>query len=913
MIGANAPAAASSRTIAASSATIDSLWQAGATDAALSAVRSAAATARAAGDSLLLLDMSLRQGRMQTAIGRSVPAVPALETARELALALGDTMSLLRVRRWYAVALWQVGREPAAAAEVALLLQESRRYGDTEHEAWALGGLAYGDWQELKLESARQRYTTAAALHRANGTPGGELFMLNGLGMVLVNLGEFEEAVDVLARVSALAQEAGRPYIAGLSENNLGALHLDLGDADRALVRFRRAEELMKADRSELEWIYPAKGIAVAEARLGHFESSVRRCEDLLDLIRARGSTGFEADIMFSFAEVRIIQGRLGLAESLLSQITDGMEVETADRMESLYLLSRVLIRQDRAAEAVEILRTHETWARQVEEKRLQVMYALALGDALVQTSAWSEARTALGRADATSRELGLNRERLEALALMAEADERLGVPRAALADLEEAAQVWRELRTLPREWQWREQLGATTHSISTSLARLYLDHGPEPEDRRRQDKALAVSQFFKARTLQERMRGPGPMAADSVATVDLDYLQTTVLHDDEILLDFLVGRHESIMFAVTSTESRVVNLPSASGLDDRIDRLLELILIPSRPSGNAMLSVPESVIEAGARALAGELLGPVADLLSDRSSVIFVPDGSLHRLPLPLLLRFMSNNTPDVCRVPSVSILAAQRLHRRSPHTGTPDTGLRSLVVGGGRRTRGGAEFSEAALLEREYLGVSTELLRGAEGEPAASELIGYDLLHFATHATVNTEYPWRSAINLSRAMMDSMDHAIEARQVAALDLNARLAVLAGCESASGRVLDAEGVLGLGSAFLAAGTPTVVAALWPVDDMATARLMVTFYDRLAAGHTVSAALRQAQQAVAARDRTSHPFFWSGFVVLGEGSMVLPLGRRTSLLTRIAPIIVLVSIAVIGFWFVRRAAIRRHL
>jgi CHAT domain-containing protein len=101
-------------------------------------------------------------------------------------------------------------------------------------------------------------------------------------------------------------------------------------------------------------------------------------------------------------------------------------------------------------------------------------------------------------------------------------------------------------------------------------------------------------------------------------------------------------------------------------------------------------------------------------------------------------------------------------------------------------------------------------------------------------------------------------------------------MGVLAGCETAGGRPTNGEGVLGLTSAFLSAGVPVVVSSRWPVDDRATAVLMQHFYDRLAAGESVSSALRDAQLAVRANRRTSHPFYWAGFAVIGDGTRVLP-------------------------------------
>jgi len=102
---------------------------------------------------------------------------------------------------------------------------------------------------------------------------------------------------------------------------------------------------------------------------------------------------------------------------------------------------------------------------------------------------------------------------------------------------------------------------------------------------------------------------------------------------------------------------------------------------------------------------------------------------------------------------------------------------------------------------------------------------------------------------------------------------------VLSACASAGGAVLAGEGLQGLSSAFLAAGVPTLVATLWPVDDLATARLMERFYDRLADGATVGQALREARAESARQGEALAD--WSAFVVVGDPDRRLALaGHR---------------------------------
>jgi len=96
---------------------------------------------------------------------------------------------------------------------------------------------------------------------------------------------------------------------------------------------------------------------------------------------------------------------------------------------------------------------------------------------------------------------------------------------------------------------------------------------------------------------------------------------------------------------------------------------------------------------------------------------------------------------------------------------------------------------------------------------------------------------------------LVDFGSAVMTAEEIAGVDLSAcDLAVLSACETGRGSIAGGEGVLGLQRAFHQAGTRTVVASLWKVDDQATAALMAMFYDQLWRQHKPPIeALRNAQ------------------------------------------------------------------
>ena len=102
-------------------------------------------------------------------------------------------------------------------------------------------------------------------------------------------------------------------------------------------------------------------------------------------------------------------------------------------------------------------------------------------------------------------------------------------------------------------------------------------------------------------------------------------------------------------------------------------------------------------------------------------------------------------------------------------------------------------------------------------------------------------------------------------------LDLSAELTVLSACQTALGKEIKGEGLVGLAHGFMAAGSKSVVASLWKVDDRATAILMADFYQlMLQKGMTPAAALRAAKLKMMRDKQWSAPYYWAGFELQGE-------------------------------------------
>ena len=161
------------------------------------------------------------------------------------------------------------------------------------------------------------------------------------------------------------------------------------------------------------------------------------------------------------------------------------------------------------------------------------------------------------------------------------------------------------------------------------------------------------------------------------------------------------------------------------------------------------------------------------------------------------------------------------------------------------------------------------------AREETFKATAANYRVLHFATHGVLDNANPLYSRLLLATDR-ESEDGFLEAREIMKLDLHADLAVLSACQTARGQVGSGEGLIGMSWALFIAGTSTTVASQWKVDSASTARLMIDFHRNLQSEKAplrtgTAEALRKAAIKLMADPKYRHPFFWSGFVVVGNG------------------------------------------
>ena len=170
-----------------------------------------------------------------------------------------------------------------------------------------------------------------------------------------------------------------------------------------------------------------------------------------------------------------------------------------------------------------------------------------------------------------------------------------------------------------------------------------------------------------------------------------------------------------------------------------------------------------------------------------------------------------------------------------------------------------------------------------------ARDDLDAYRIVHFATHGIVT---PPKPACPVRPALLTSFggpksDGLLHYGEIFDLKLDADLVILSACNTASHAGLEAtaaagvegggeQALDGLVRAFIGAGARQVIASHWPAPEeyQATRRLFEGFFANREA-LDLGSALLAAQTTLMDDPETSHPFYWSGFALIGDGARPL--------------------------------------
>ena len=371
-----------------------------------------------------------------------------------------------------------------------------------------------------------------------------------------------------------------------------------------------------------------------------------------------------------------------------------------------------------------------------------------------------------------------------------------------------------------------------------------------------------------------------------------------------QTLLEYFTGDSSIFLFVVQQNGSRVVEIKRDFPLSDWVQALREGISGYHTALQKTPALYEKTVLQYAdvAQKLYKKLLAPVAGFLTPE--IIIVPGDGLASLPFEALLsatpKDLSNFTtyPFLLRSHSFQYAYSAtmlhemtaRQHRQSP-TGTllafapffeEDTASLAMRLLRGNAFRLGFSplpFSgEEVVRAKNRCGGASEVLTSTEATKQKFQEMAaqYQMLHLATHGKANNRDGDFSFLAFSSNDEKPENSLLSVGELYNLPINADLVVLSACETGIGEQQRGEGVVSLARAFAFAGAKCIVASLWSVNDKSTMLVMDHFYQGIKSGKPKNIALANAKLQYLKHNpaQKAHPFFWAGFVAVGDMSAI---------------------------------------
>lgn len=785
-----------------------------------------------------------------------------------------------------------------------------RFYGDMT------GAMDYVQRSRKMSEEARDNKVLAAAL--------------NNIGVLARDQGDYARALEYFEKALAVYEIIGDKGTISLSLNNIGTVHGTQGNQTQALEYFQRALKLGQAANDKNMIAYAVNNIGLTYHRYRDYPRALEFYQQSLAL---REELNDKRQTALTLNNIGLLHREQGDNKQAMDYYQRSLAIREKldDQSGMAYVLNHIgylHYLQGEHQQALEISkRTIDIATRLVSPELLWRSYELA-GRAHTSLKQFDEAEKDLTKSIDTVEQLRyrvgggeLARQRFfedKVLPYMAMVELAFSrnrpVDALTYSELAKARTLLDVLRNgripinkamSPEEQEIERSSNAELIKLNAQLyderqrpkpnLALIAELEPRREKARMAYETFLTSLYVKHPELKVQRGEASPITATEAAALIPD--------PSTAIVEFVVADDKSYLIVLTNDRKAANSLKitvypikiTADQLSERVDEF------------RRMLAERNLSYQDAARQLYDLLLKPAEEQLRGRKTLCVVPDRALWELPFQALQpRTGSHLIEDftLFYAPSLSVLREVIKQRSSPTRNESNVvkvadwrssssrPLQTLLAFGNPQLSGGpsdssrgAEFErfgplpeaeeEVKTLGQLYGAAKSRVFIGSEAREKVvkAEAAKYEVLHFATHGLLDNRNPMFSYLTLAQTAGDpNEDGLLEAREILNMDLHAKLAVLSACQTARGRVGTGEGVIGMSWALFVAGVPTTVASQWKVDSASTTSLMIDFHRRLTKKKETKAdALRQASLGLLRSERYRHPFYWAGFVMIGDG------------------------------------------
>jgi CHAT domain-containing protein/Flp pilus assembly protein TadD len=887
-------------------------------------------------------------GDRRKAIGYYEQALPLMRTSGDRA---GEANALNNL----AVAYAHTGEKPKALALFGQAEQIFRELHDRRMIAEVAGnlGVTYDNLGEY--QAALESHQHNLALKRELGERGGQAIALNNIGMAYSGLDAYQKALDAYTAALEINRSLDNRRSVAINLNNIAWVYDQLADYRRAITFYQESLEIVRALNDRHTIAVTLNNIAGIHTRLGNYDKALQVYTEALSLRRTVGDIDGEANSLNHIGTALVRLGRRNEARehferALAIQRTSPTPYMLAGTLRNLGALDRdngnYLQALSHLNEAVEISRTIRdrdgeatALAELARVESARGNYATAHERAESALSAFESVRLAVTspalRASFFASVRDIQELDIEVLMRLHVEHPEEGFGAAALFASERGRA--RSLLELLHESSAEIRRGVDTALLEREreLERIISRKAEQQTRSGKQTEAEAAAAVKELDALateleqvQSRIRETSPQYAALTHPVPLKLseIQTRVLDDDTVLLEYALGSEKSFVWAVSTTSMAAFELPPRAEIESTVRRLYDPLMARNqKPPGETpaararRIGQADQAYRSAAARATRMLLDPVASVIEGKRLLI-VGEGVLQYLPFVALPEPGTGEqtkaapliaSHEIITAPSASVMSVLRqetagrkqaekalLVLADPVFSADDArvvqqGTAAATVSTTESVSRGAVKPADDIAGQEFLRLRFSrheaeeiahltppaLTRVALDFDASRETMlntdlgQYRIVHLATHSLLDNQRPELSGVVLSLVDRSgrSQNGFLRLYDIYNLRLGADLVVLSACQTARGGEIEGEGLIGLTRGFLYAGAPRVVATLWAVDDRTTALVMKHFYEgMLVRGQRPAAALRSAQAEVARTRGWDPPFYWAAFTLQGE-------------------------------------------
>lgn len=760
-------------------------------------------------------------------------------------------------------------------------------------------------------EAALEVTYKAIAIYESLGLKRGIALAQENLGNSYLAMGDLRRAFECAQKALRLSEEANHRRGIMIALSDLAIIYGHQNNPEQALAHLERGLALAQELGDTLMIATMHHDMAIQYKRFGDYRRALELYQQLLKDSEAYGDKGGVAMVRDQIGRIYTEQGRYEEALRYHQEALAGLEAANMKHAVGVTLnnISPVYLFQRNYAEALSMSQRSVSLARE-SGRRVELFVALTnLGYSQLGLNQLAEARKSFSEAvtiveDLRTKAAGGVEERqryfengMQAhhglLSVLVKenrpADALMLAERAkarALLDILQQGRVSIQKSMTVKEQDEERQLKSQLTQRNRQLSRVKQSDKPDvaqvTEAENQLEKARLNYEAFQnalyaSHPELKTQRGEAPI-------INAQELAGLLPNSSSVLLEYVVSDEQTYLFAITKpaenaeTQIQVYTVPIKRA---EVAKQIE--------SFRQQLANRELGFKASATKLYDLFLKPAEAQLRGKTNVVIAPDNSLWDMPFQALVNggghFVIEDA-SVTYAPSLTVLremTKRRLHQTAPATllalGNPVSSVETAKRNG-LRDGSLAQLPESAeevkALGRLYGAARSKVYVGAEAreDRVKSEAGAAGILHFSTHGTLNNAAPMYSYLTFAEAGSND-DGLLEAWELMQLDLKADLAVLSACETARGRIGAGEGVIGFSWAMFIAGVPSTVVSQWKVDSASTRDLMVYFHRSLLSQTGPKArktdALRQAALKLMRNPETSHPFYWAGFVLIGDG------------------------------------------